>query len=52
MNTLFLSAKQKYINGYSQSRLVDYVYRNANSDEEATQILISLCLCNDILKNA
>ena len=46
MNTLFLNAKQKYINGYSQSRLVDYFYRNAHSDEEATQIL------NDILKNA
>ncbi len=46
MNTLFLNAQQKYINGYSQSRLVDYVYTNAYSDEEATQIL------RKIFKNA
>jgi len=39
MNELFLSAQQKYIKGYSQTRLVDYVYRNAETDEQATNII-------------
>ena len=29
----------KYINGYSQSRIVDFVYENANNDTQAEKIL-------------
>ena len=41
---LFLEAQVKFINGYSQSRLVDFVFTNANNDTQANKIL------NKILK--
>jgi len=41
---LFLEAETKWINGYSQSRLVDFVFENSNNDTQATKIL------NQILK--
>jgi hypothetical protein len=37
-------AEVKYYNGYSKSRLVDFVFSNANNDTQATFIL------NKILK--
>jgi len=36
---LFLEAETKWINGYSQSRLVDFVFENSNNDTQATKIL-------------
>lgn len=36
---LFLQAETKWINGYSQSRLVDFVFENSNNDTQATKIL-------------
>lgn len=42
---LFSEAKSKWLNGYSQSRLVDYVFSQTTDDDEATKIL------NKILKN-
>ncbi len=42
---LFAEAQVKYYNGYSQSRLVDFVFTNSNNDKQATIIL------NKILKS-
>ena len=42
--TLFSEAQSRYYNGYSQSRLVDFVFTNANNDKQATIII------NKILK--
>ncbi len=39
LQKLFLEAETKWINGYSQSRLVDFVFENANNDTQATKIL-------------
>ena len=36
---LFSEAETKWINGYSQSRLVDFVYQNANNDTQGSKIL-------------
>ena len=33
--TLLEEAKFRYTNGYSQSRIVDYVYENANNETQA-----------------
>ncbi len=44
LQELYQNALNKWINGYSQSRLVDYVLQNANNDTQATKIL------NKILK--
>ena len=45
LQQLFQEAQNRYSNGYSQSRLVDYVYQNANNDTQAEKIL------NKILKS-
>ena len=45
LQQLFQEAQNRYLNGYSQSRLVDYVYQNANNDTQAEKIL------NKILKS-
>jgi len=42
---LFSEAQVRYYNGYSQSRLVDFVFTNTNNDTQATFIL------NKILKS-
>ena len=39
LQQLFQEAKNRYNNGYSQSRLVDYVYQNANNTIQAKKIL-------------
>lgn len=39
LQKLYANALQKWYNGYSQSRLVDYVYKHANNDTQATAIL-------------
>jgi len=39
LQQLFQEAQNRYQNGYSESRLVDYVYQNANNDKQATKIL-------------
>jgi len=39
LQQLFKEAKNRYNNGYSQSRLVDYVYQNANNNIQAEKIL-------------
>ena len=44
LQELYQNALTKWINGYSQSRLVDYVLQNAKNDTQATKIL------NKILK--
>tara|TARA_R110000787_G_scaffold60952_1_gene138259 strand:- start:855 stop:995 length:141 start_codon:yes stop_codon:yes gene_type:complete len=36
---LFSEAEAKYYNGYSESRLVDFVFGNANNDAQAAFIL-------------
>jgi hypothetical protein len=41
---LFLEAQAKFNNGYSESRLVDFVFTNSNNDTQANKIL------NEILK--
>ena len=41
---LFSEAQVRFINGYSQSRLVDFVFENSNNDTQANFIL------NKILK--
>lgn len=45
-NYLFSEAKSKWLRGYSQSRLVDFVHSHTADDKEATRIL------NQIFKNA
>ena len=42
LQELFKEAKNRYINGYSQSRLVDYVYQNSNNTIQAKKILNKL----------
>ena len=37
--SLLEEAKYLYFAGYSQSRVVDFVYENAKSDNQATKIL-------------
>ena len=37
--SLLEEAKYHYFAGYSQSRVVDFVYENAKSDNQATKIL-------------
>ncbi len=37
--SLLEEAKYHYFAGYSQSRVVDFVYENANNDSQATKIL-------------
>jgi hypothetical protein len=44
LQQLFQEAQNRYQNGYSESRLVDYVFQNANNETQATKIL------NKILK--
>lgn len=44
LQKLFQEAQNRYFNGYSESRLVDFVYQNANNDTQAEKIL------NKILK--
>tara|TARA_Y100001938_G_scaffold131977_1_gene189693 strand:- start:116 stop:256 length:141 start_codon:yes stop_codon:yes gene_type:complete len=44
LQQLFEEAQNRYFNGYSESRLVDFVYQNANNDTQAEKIL------NKILK--
>jgi hypothetical protein len=44
LQKLFTEAQNRYFNGYSESRLVDYVFLNANNKTQATKIL------NKILK--
>jgi hypothetical protein len=39
LQQLFQEALNRFQNGYSESRLVDYVYQNANNDKQATKIL-------------
>ena len=36
---LFLEAESKLFNGYSRSRLVEFVFNNANNDVQAEFIL-------------
>tara|TARA_R110002050_G_scaffold118224_1_gene235557 strand:+ start:337 stop:474 length:138 start_codon:yes stop_codon:yes gene_type:complete len=42
LQQLFQEAQNRYANGYSQSRLVDYVYQNANNTIQAKKILNKL----------
>ena len=44
LQQLFQEAQTRFNNGYSQSRLVDFVFQNANNDTQAIKIL------NKILK--
>tara|TARA_R110002110_G_scaffold128587_4_gene308313 strand:+ start:531 stop:674 length:144 start_codon:yes stop_codon:yes gene_type:complete len=39
LQQLFQEAQNRYLNGYSESRIVDYVYKNANNDFQAEKIL-------------
>ena len=39
LQQLFEEAKNRYANGYSESRLVDFVYKNANNEKQANKIL-------------
>jgi len=39
LQQLFQEAQSRYQNGYSESRLVDYVFLNANNKTQATKIL-------------
>jgi hypothetical protein len=39
IQTLLQEAQVKYTNGYSQSRIVDFVYENANNETQAEKIL-------------
>ena len=42
MQSLLEEAEYKYFAGYSQSRVVDFVYENAKNDTQATKILKKL----------
>ena len=44
LQQLFQEAQTRFNNGYSESRLVDFVYQNANNETQAIKIL------NKILK--
>ena len=44
LQQLFQEAQTRFNNGYSQSRLVDFVFQNANNETQAIKIL------NKILK--
>tara|TARA_R110000803_G_scaffold7726_1_gene24882 strand:+ start:292 stop:432 length:141 start_codon:yes stop_codon:yes gene_type:complete len=44
LQQLFQEAQNRYFNGYTESRLVDYVFLNANNKTQATKII------NKILK--
>ncbi len=39
LQTLLQEAQIKYTNGYSQSRIVDFVFKNANNKIQAEKIL-------------
>ena len=39
IQALLEEAKYKYLSGYSQSRVVQFVYENANNDTQATKVL-------------
>jgi len=39
LQTLLEEANFRYTNGYSQSRIVDFVYENANNETQAEKIL-------------
>tara|TARA_B100000902_G_C27303377_1_gene914067 strand:- start:499 stop:696 length:198 start_codon:yes stop_codon:yes gene_type:complete len=39
LQQLFQEAQNRYQNGYSESRLVDYVFLNAKNRTQATKIL-------------
>ena len=39
LQQLFKEAQNKWINGYSQSRLVDFVFTNAKNNTQANKIL-------------
>jgi hypothetical protein len=39
LQQLFKEAQTKWINGYSESRLVDFVFSNAKNDTQANKIL-------------
>ena len=42
MQSLLEEAKYHYFAGYSQSRVMDFVYENAKNDTQATKILRKL----------
>ena len=42
IQSLFKEAEYKYFSGYSQSRVVNFVYENAKNDTQATKILRKL----------
>jgi len=39
LQQLLQEAQNRYANGYSESRLVDFVYQNANNKKQAIKIL-------------
>jgi len=39
LQELFQEAQTKWINGYSESRLVDFIFSNAKNDTQANKIL-------------
>jgi len=39
IQALLEEATHKYLSGYSQSRVVQFVYENANNDTQATKVL-------------
>tara|TARA_R110002073_G_scaffold290326_1_gene455275 strand:- start:291 stop:431 length:141 start_codon:yes stop_codon:yes gene_type:complete len=42
IQTLFSEAESKLICGWSESRIVDFVFQNANNDSQAEKILNKL----------
>ena len=44
LQQLFQEAQNRYANGYSESRLVDFVYQNANNEKQAIKILNKILL--------
>ena len=42
LQKLFQEAKIRYYNGYSQSRLIDFVFQNTNNDTQAKIILLKI----------
>ena len=42
IQTLFSEAEAKLICGWSESRIVDFVFQNANNDSQAEKILNKL----------
>jgi len=46
LQQLFQEAQNRYYNGYSESKLVDYVYQNAKNDKQAEKILNKILIKN------